>query len=212
MIWWWRRRILIWRRIPDAFSDVTSYSRERIESQLFAFSLGAHRIFRSGRMPLAVQCSPSRFCDAVSGYAVLHAALSFETCVLETVVRDRFARDVPRELPLATILVRAHAQIATQPGQDLNLLDLRKSGCKDLGAPAESTLGRHFAAGQALGRSIYHEHAYVDGMLYHSRITGEDCLAVFDRAVRKLMVLDAAELKDCARLLPLLQAQGIRLS
>ena len=56
-------------------------------------------------MPLSVQPSPSRFCDGTSGYAVLYAALSFETCIAETLFRDRFVRRTRRELPLAAILL-----------------------------------------------------------------------------------------------------------
>jgi hypothetical protein len=103
--------------------------------------------------------------------------------------------------------MRAHARIATQPNEELLLLDLRDTGCLDIGAPTDAARARHFAAGQALARSIYAEHPDVSGIIYPSRLTGEDCIAVFDRAIQKLTVLDACALKD-HRELPALLAKG----
>ena len=179
---------------------MSRYPRERIEARLHLFAIdGAHRVFGVSRMPLQLYSAPSRFCDGKSGFAVMYAALSFETCILETLVRDRFTHRLKRELPLAAILARAHATISTQPDQELNLLDLRDTGCVDIGAPTDAVRARHFAAGQALGRAVQ-EHVDVDGFIYSSRLTGDDCIAVFDRAVPKLRVLDACELKDHAEL------------
>jgi hypothetical protein len=76
------------------------YPRERIEARLVSLALnGAHRIFALSHLeePLRIRPSPSRFCDGVSGYGVLYAAISFETCVVETLVRDRFARAAPMD-------------------------------------------------------------------------------------------------------------------
>jgi RES domain len=173
------------------------YPRGRIEARLNLFAIdGAHRVFGESRMPLQMHSSPSRFCDGKSGFSVMYAALSFETCVVETLVRDRFTHRLKRELPLAAILARGHARLSTQPDRELNLLDLRDSGCVDIAAPTDAVRARHFAAGQALGRAVYEEHADVDGFIYASRLTGDDCIAVFDRAVQKFVVVDACELKD----------------
>jgi hypothetical protein len=173
------------------------YPRGRIEARLHLFAIdGVHRVFGVSRMPLQLHSSPSRFCDGKSGFAVMYAALSFETCIVETLVRDRFTHRLKRELPLATVLARGYARISTQPDRELNLLDLRDSGCVDIGAPTDAVRARHFAAGQALGKALYEEHKDVDGFIYASRLTGDDCVAVFDRAVEKLRVVDACELKD----------------
>jgi hypothetical protein len=191
---------------------MTRYPRERIEARLSYFSIeSAHRVFAVSRMPLSVQPSPSRFCDGTEGYAVLYAARTFETCIVESLIRDRFVRRTRREIPLAAVLMRAHAQIATQPNAELLLLDLRDTGCLDIGAPTDAARARHFAAGQALGRSIYTEHPDVDGIIYASRLTGDDCFAVFDRALAKIFVIDACELKDHPQLPMMLEQGGIQL-
>ena len=102
------------------------YPRERIEARLVSLALtSANRIFALSHIgePLKIRPSPSRFCDGVSGYGVLYAAISFETCVVETLVRDRFSRRIRRELPLVSVLIRAWAHIATKPNQVVKLLD-----------------------------------------------------------------------------------------
>src|ERR1700719_359851 len=173
------------------------YPRERIEARLHLFAIdGAHRVFGVSCMPLQTHSAPSRFCDGKSGFSVMYAALSFETCIVETLVRDRFTHRLKRELPLAAILARGYARISTQPNRELSLLDLRDSGCVDIGAPTDAVRARHFAAGHALGKAVHEEHADVDGFIYASRLTGDDCIAVFDRAMEKFVVVDACELKN----------------
>jgi hypothetical protein len=193
---------------------MSRYPRERIEARLYSIALGsAYRIFGLSHLeePFKIQPFPSRFCDGASGYGVLYAAVSFETCVVETLVRDRFARRTRRELPLAAILVRASAPIATKPNHELKLLDLRGSGCVEIGAPTDAAHARHLAAGQALGRAVHEEHRDIDGFIYSSRLTGDDCIAVFGRAAEKLMVLEAGELKDHPQLPKVLEQHRIQL-
>ncbi len=186
------------------------YPRERIEARLHLFAIGgAHRVFGASRMPLQMHSSPSRFCDGKSGFSVMYAALSFETCIVETLVRDRFTHRLKRELPLAAVLARGYARISTQPNLELNLLDLRDTGCVDIGAPTDAVRARHFAAGQALGKAVYAEHRQVDGFIYASRLTGDHCIAVFDRAVGKLMVVDACEMKDAEELPAVLERNKV---
>ena len=120
------------------------YPRERIEARLHLFAIdGAHRVFGVSRMPLQLHSCPSRFCDGKSGFAVMYAALSFETWIVETLVRDRFTHRLKRELPLAAVLARGYARISTQPNLELNLLDLRDTGCVDIGAPTDAVRARH---------------------------------------------------------------------
>jgi hypothetical protein len=186
------------------------YPRERIEARLHLFAIdGAHRVFGVSRMPLQLHSAPSRFCDGKSGFSVMYVALSFETCVVETLVRDRFTHRLKRELPLAAVLARGYARISTQSDRELNLLDLRDSGCVDIGAPTDAVRARNFVAGQALGKTVYEEHADVDGFIYASRLTGDDCISVFDRAVEKFLVVDACELKDHVELPAMLKKNHV---
>jgi hypothetical protein len=128
---------------------------------------------------------------------------------VETLVGDRFTHRIKRELPLAAIVARGYARISSQPGRELNLLDLRDTGCVDIGAPTDAVRARHFAAGQALGKAVYEEHADVDEFIYASRLTGDDCIAVFDRATEKFAVVYACELKDHAELPAVLERNRV---
>ena len=97
------------------------YSRVRIEARLHVFAIdSAHRVFGVSRMPLQLHSAPSRFCDGKSGFSVMYVSLSFETCVIETLVRDRFTHRLKRELPLAAVLARGYARLSTQPERELN--------------------------------------------------------------------------------------------
>src|SRR5258707_427913 len=186
------------------------YPRERIEARLHLFAIdGAHRVFGVSRMPLQLHSAPSRFCDGKSGFSAMYASLSFEACIVETLVRDRFTHRLEPELPLAAVLARGYARISTQPHRELNLLDLRDTGCLDIGAPTDAVRSRHFAAGQALGKAVHEEHKDVDGFIYSSRLTGDDCIAVFDRAMEKLKVDQACELKDQAELPAVLERNKV---
>lgn len=192
---------------------MSRYPRGRIAARLHLFAIdGAHRVFGVSRMPLQLHSAPSRFCDGKSGFAVMYLALSFETAIVETLVRDRFTHRLKRELPLAAVLARGYARVSTQADLELNLLDLRDTGCVDIGAATDAVRARHFAAGQALGRAVYEEHKDVDGFIYASRLTGDDCIAVFDRGIEKLRVVQASELKDHPELPALLEKNKVVLA
>jgi hypothetical protein len=193
---------------------MSPYPRGVVEARSRSTALdGAYRIFGVGHLaePLKTRPFPSRFCDGASGYTVLYLAGSFDTGIMEALIRDRFTHRRRRELPVADILIRACARIGTRPHAALNLLDLKGSGCLEIGAPTDAVRARHFAAGQALGRAIHEEHQEVDGITYSSRLTGEDCLAIFDRAVDKLKVLEVFELKDHPELPKVLEQHRIEL-
>lgn len=54
---------------------------------------------------------------------------------------------------------------------------------------------RNHAAGRALGRALYEQHSDIDGIWYQSRLTGGECLAVFDRALEHLALIKTGELE-----------------
>jgi hypothetical protein len=58
---------------------------------------------------------------------------------------------------------------------------------------------------------MHEEHPDVDGFIYASRLNGDDCIAVFDRAVGKFFVVDAYELKDHPELPAVLERNRVQL-
>jgi RES domain len=189
------------------------YPRERIAGRLRLISVSqGYRILWRHHLqtPLGSLPSRSRFCDGTQ-YAVLYAASVFQTAFLETVVRDQFVQVAHRAVLAREIVARGWIRIATRPGEPLNLLDLTGSGSVEIGAPTDATRARNQAAGQALGRTIYHEHADVDGFAYASRLTGDVCYGIFDRAVFKLVVVEIGGLSEHPKLPELLDRHHIEL-
>ncbi|WP_171173678.1 RES family NAD+ phosphorylase [Ruegeria sp. HKCCD8929] len=136
----------------------------------------SYRIFptRHASTPLGTGPGDSRFCDRTSGFTVLYATPDFATAFIEVVVRDRFTRAKTREILLKEVTTRSYSRISSGSRKMLSLLDLRRYGCSRLGAPTDAVNARNNAAGRALCRDIHTHHGAVDGILFASRLTGED--------------------------------------
>ena len=76
------------------------------------------------------------------------------------------------------------------------MVDLRRDGPIRIAAPTAVTHDANHAAGRALSAATYGEVPEADGFLFQSRFTGHTCVAVFDRAIRKLAVLDVVPLTE----------------
>lgn len=142
---------------------------------------------------------------------MLYAAPVFSTAFIETIVRDRFAHRRIRDVTLREITARVWVRIAAGPGAPLTLLDLRADGCTRIGAPTDVVQARNHAAGRAFGKTIHAEHTDVDGLVYASRLTGEDVYAVYDRSVGKLQAGEVGRLEEHVDLPGVLARHGIGL-
>jgi hypothetical protein len=166
---------------------------------------------RHAAAPLGIRIAPSRFTDGRS-HGIVYAAPEFDTAFIEVVVRDRFVKKASREIPIAELDVRCWVRFATRTGETLSLLDLRGSGCVDIGAPTDAVKARNHASGRTLGSAIYTDHPKIDGFVYPSRLTGADCYAIFDRGVHKLIASDYGTLIGHDALPDLLLKHGLRLA
>ena len=190
------------------------FPRERIEPVLLEARIPEIYRIMPGRYrttPLGSRPADSRFCSRSAGYSVLYASPDFATAFIETVVRDRFMRRRDRDVALKEITERAWACISARSEAVLALLDLRGDGCARIGAPTDAVHARNHAAGRALARAIHAEHVDVEGLLYASRLTGEDIYAVFDRGAEKLVSIDTGRLEDHPELPEVLERHGIGL-
>ncbi len=190
------------------------YPRERIEPALLKTELpDSYRIVpgRHRGSPLGTVPADSRFCSRAAGYTVLYTAPEFATAFIETVVRDRFARRREREVVLRELTQRVWACIRSRSGTALTLLDLRGDGCVRIGAPTDTVRARNHAAGRAFAKAIHAEHADIDGLIYVSRLTGEEVHAVFDRGVGTLEAAETGRLADHPGLPDVLERHGIGL-
>jgi len=116
-----------------------------------------------------------------------------------------------RDVALKEVTERAWVLISATPRAQLRLLDLRQDGCVRLGTPTDAVNARNHIAGRSLGRSIHTDYKDIDGLLFASRLTGADVYAVFDRAIRKLSVMDSGLLANHPELPGVLTQYGIRL-
>ncbi len=148
--------------------------------------------------PLGYGKTLSRFSDPrrrvpANRFGVLYVGSSLKVCFVEAVLRDQGnGRMGDLLLDERDLAVRSYAEIeATQP---LSLVDLREDGPLRMGIPSGVARG----AGQSLARLwsvAFHDHpAHPDGIIYPSRLNGETNLAVYGRAVAKLVAVSSGPL------------------
>jgi hypothetical protein len=143
---------------------------------------------------------------------VLYAANDFATAFIEVVVRDRLVQRDRRIVPFGDIAARGWIKFTLDGEEPLKMVDLRESGCLVLGAPTDAARARNQAAGRALSRALYDQHSDIDGICYESRLTGGSCLAVFDRAVQRLKLVEKGQLELHPRLPDVLRAHDVRIA
>lgn len=190
------------------------YPRSRIEPVLVTEHMTRnYRIMLSRHRsdPLGTSPADSRFCTRDGGFNVLYAAPEFTTAFVESVVRDRFTRRQSRKVALKEITARSWALIEMQPEEALRMVDLRGDGCTRIGAPTDTVNARNQAAGRAFAKYIHAGHTDVDGILFTSRLTGDDVYAVFDRSTGKLGPVETGLLEDHPELTDILTRYGIKL-
>lgn len=171
------------------------YDPDRLRSRLRAIRLG--RVFRvihrdRRATPMEAAPAPSRFSDPEGCYAVLYASDAVRCAFWETLGRNRFVRRRRRELPLSEVEARLVVSIASTG--TLALVDLRGDGPVRIGAPSAVAHDGNHAAGRALSAAVHDGMPEADGFLFASRFTGDNCVAVFDRAFGKLRALGIEEL------------------
>ena len=159
------------------------------------------------KIPLGMGFGQSRFSSPNQVFKLLYLARDLATAIAETIVRDRFEGASARVLDESEIENWAVAEVtATAP---LTVLDLRTTGLIKLGVSTDAARAKEHREGQELSEAVYEAFA-VDGLLYASRLTAADCVAVYDRAVSdRLTSSPAVELNRQADLVPALRSIGV---
>lgn len=146
--------------------------------------------------PLGMGPGRSRFSSPRNKFQLLYLAQDPSTAVAETIVRDRFENKAERLL-LEEELDR-YSIVAVRNPSPLFLLDLRNEGASLLGVSTDAVRAKAQAAGRRLSQSLYDQTAF-DGIVYMSRITNRQCVAVYDRAITSGLEVDSPVL-DLPRL------------
>lgn len=135
----------------------------------------------------------ARFSSKTGNFHTLYAACSLATAIAETVIRDRFEGGGERLLFSTEITGLCLASISAS--MPLRLLDLRTDGCFQLGISTDIASAKGWCEARALAQHI-HDNSTLDGFLYCSRLTRQNCIAIFDRAIPARLV--AGQSRDLA--------------
>lgn len=146
--------------------------------------------------PLGMGPGRSRFSSPRDRFRLLYLAQDPTTAFAETIVRDRFEKKADRVL-LEEELDRYSIAAVRNP-RPLFLLNLRNEGVSLLGVSTDAVRARAQAAGRRLSQSLYDQTTF-DGIIYMSRITNRQCVAVYDRGVKSSLEADSPAL-DLPRL------------
>ncbi len=148
--------------------------------------------------PIGFGKTPSRFSDprrrvAASRFGLVYLGETLKVCFLEAVLRDQ--RDgAIGDLPMEEAELYARHYAVIEVAAPLWTVDLRDDGGVVMGVPTDVAK----ASNQRLARAwslAFHEHPEEpDGIIYPSRLNGHTNLAVFDRSVEKLRVVQTGKL------------------
>ena len=138
--------------------------------------------------PLGMGPGRSRFSSPRNRFHLLYLAQDPVTAFAETIVRDRYENTVDRLL-LEEELDRYSIAAVRNP-HPLFLLDLRNEGASLLGVSTDAVRAKAQAAGRRLSQSLYDQTTF-DGIVYMSRITNRECVAVYDRAATPSLEADS---------------------
>ncbi|MBB2753880.1 UNVERIFIED_ORG: hypothetical protein GGI57_004612 [Rhizobium aethiopicum] len=146
----------------------------------------------------------TRFSSPRDKFRLLYLAQDPATAVAETIVRDRFQGKTGR-LILQEEIDRYSIAAVRSPAP-LFLLDLRYEGASLLGVSTDAVRAKAQTSGRRLSQEIY-DRTDFDGILYMSRITNKQCVAIYDRATASLEAdSPALDLIRLSALAPILDA------
>lgn len=148
--------------------------------------------------PTGMGYGKTRFASPTDSFKLLYVAQDLPTALAEAVIRDRFQGKQKRELLEEDIEQSVIASMVSLA--PLKLLDLRTSGANRLGVPTNAVRGRAQQSGRRFSQELYDSTDF-DGIVYMSRITNAECVAVYDRAAGSTLdpacpVVDLVRLAD----------------
>ncbi|WP_455274127.1 RES family NAD+ phosphorylase [Rhizobium herbae] len=157
--------------------------------------------------PLGIGFGQTRFSSPGRIFQLIYSARDVATAIAETIIRDRFEGATERVLDESEIEEWAISEVtALAP---LLVIDLRTTGLLRLGVSTDAARSKEHREGQKLSETLYGSFA-VDGLLYSSRLTSAECVAVYDRAVSiKLEATPAVNLIRHPDLIPALESIGV---
>jgi hypothetical protein len=141
----------------------------------------------------------SRFSDpdlTSPRYGVIYAGQDLGTSVAEAIVRDSKSGNPGRMVLSYKRAIKEWRAIVVSSTKPLKLLNLTGVGLIRFGVPINIIRQKSQLSARKLGNAIHDNKAGFDGILYGSRLTTGQCIAVFDRGISKLTIDDEIKLTD----------------
>lgn len=142
---------------------------------------------RHALTPLGMGFGRTRFSSPSDRFQILYLAENAMTAFAETIVRDRFEGTSERVMLREEL--DGYSIVSVRSIKPLFLLDLRNEGASLLGVSTDAVRAKAQSAGRRFSQTLYDRTAF-DGILYMSRITNRQCVAVYDRAAALRLVTD----------------------
>ncbi|MDB5737917.1 MAG: hypothetical protein JWO65_1585 [Sphingomonas bacterium] len=165
---------------------------------------------RHRKAPIGMGNGKTRFASPSDSFQLLYVAQDLPTALAEAIIRDRYQGRLKRELleeELDESVIASMVSLAP-----LKVLDLRTSGATRLGVPTNAMRGRAQQSGRRFSQELYDTTDF-DGIVYMSRITNAECIAIYDRAAEPKLDSDCpvADLVRLADLEPALRSLNVSL-
>lgn len=143
--------------------------------------------------PLSFGNASSRFSPRVlpsrplQPFGLIYGTVNLATASFEAIIRDKFNLTPSRILRAADYSARSAVNFSTSPGNALTLLDMTNGNAVRYGVPTDVIRYSNHISGQFFSQFVYTHMPDVDGLLYSGRFTEALCVAVYDRAIPKLI-------------------------
>jgi len=146
----------------------------------------------------------------VARFGVYYVSQTFEVAFLETIVRD-LRNWNPGSLILSAGDLDDYVHVPITVQSPLDMVDLRGGNAVALGVPTDAVRARSHRLGQRASLAVYRRPDRLDGIWYPSRRNRDENLAIYDRAVPKLVPGARRKFGTCTELAPILAAYRVAL-
>ena len=110
---------------------------------------------------------------------VIYGAQGLDTAFYESVVRNRFDIEPNRSLGSTSYAPKSAASFSTENSHLLNLLDLTNGRETCFGVPTDVIRSSDHRDGQYFSQFVFYNMLDVDGFIYASRYTEQECVALY---------------------------------
>lgn len=154
--------------------------------------------------PLGFGKTSSRFSDPRHEYGVAYLGSTLQVCFIEAYLRDQKNGRVGDFL-ISERDISSRRFVDIDVIDPLTLVELRGPAAIAMGIPSDVVGRSTHELSQQWSRAIYDHPRRPDGILYPSRFTQENNIAVFDRAIPKLAPKGNRLLTEANGLAPVLR-------